>query len=52
MRNRRILAVAAAATLVASACSGSGGGGTDLPTSIGDGEGKLTVLACCFANRA
>lgn len=52
MRQRRMLALIAGAAIVVGACSSttpgaSGGGGAapSLPTAIGDGEGKLTVLA-------
>jgi putative spermidine/putrescine transport system substrate-binding protein len=48
MRKHRLLAVLAATALVAAACGGGGSDGTpapSLPTSIGDGEGQLTVLA-------
>ena len=49
MTNRRIVALAATAVLAASACS-SGGGPSgspapSLPTSVGEGEGALSVLA-------
>lgn len=47
MRNRRIPALLAASVLLAVAC-GNGGGGTPAPssiTSVGDGEGQVTVLA-------
>jgi len=47
MRTPRFIALAAAATLVAAACTGGPGAsaGPSLPTSVGDGEGQLTVLA-------
>ncbi len=47
MRTPRLMTIAASLALVAAACT-TGGGGTpapSLPTSIGDGEGQLTVLA-------
>ncbi len=47
MITRRLVALAATGVLALSACS-SGGGGTpapSLPTSVGDGEGALSVLA-------
>ncbi len=48
MRTPRFIALAGTVALVAAACTGSGGGATagpSLPTSVGDGEGKLSVLA-------
>ncbi|MEK6719748.1 MAG: extracellular solute-binding protein [Chloroflexota bacterium] len=47
MRIPRFIALAATATLVAAACTTGGGAtaGPTLPTSVGDGEGKLSVLA-------
>lgn len=47
MKNRRIPALLAASMLLAVACS-TGGGGTAAPsgiTSVGDGEGQVSVLA-------
>jgi putative spermidine/putrescine transport system substrate-binding protein len=43
----RLLVALAATALVGAACGGGGGGtpAPSLPTSIGDGEGKLSVLA-------
>jgi putative spermidine/putrescine transport system substrate-binding protein len=46
MTKRRILSLAAVATLLVGACGGSSGTpAPSLPTSVGDGEGSLTVLA-------
>jgi len=47
MDKRRIAGALGVMALVLSACSGGGGGtpAPSLPTSIGDGEGALTVLA-------
>lgn len=47
MKRHRLLAAAAVTALVVAACGGGGSNGTpapSLPTSIGDGEGRLTVL--------
>ncbi len=47
MRTPRLMTIAASLALVAAACT-TGGGGTPAPsqpTSLGDGEGQLTVLA-------
>jgi putative spermidine/putrescine transport system substrate-binding protein len=47
MNGRRILGILVAATLVAAACTSGPGGSpaASLPTSIGEGEGQLKVLA-------
>ncbi|MFL5726561.1 MAG: ABC transporter substrate-binding protein [Chloroflexota bacterium] len=47
MNKRRIAGALGVVALVVSACSGGGGGtpAPSLPTSIGEGEGALTVLA-------
>ena len=47
MIHRRLLALAGAASLVIAACSGTGSGtpAPSLPTSVGEGEGALSVLA-------
>lgn len=47
MRKHGLLAALAATALVMAACSGNGGGtpAPSLPTSVGDGEGALKVLA-------
>lgn len=47
MRASRFIALTATAALVAAACTTAPGAteGPDLPTSVGDGEGKLSVLA-------
>jgi putative spermidine/putrescine transport system substrate-binding protein len=48
MRSHRIAAVIGAMGIVLAACTTGGGGGTpapSLPTSVGEGEGALTVLA-------
>jgi putative spermidine/putrescine transport system substrate-binding protein len=47
MRNRRLLALAGAVSLVIAACSGTGSGtpAPSLPTTVGEGEGALSVLA-------
>ena len=47
MNVRRVVALAATAVIAVSACT-SGGGGTpapSLPTSVGEGEGQVSVLA-------
>jgi putative spermidine/putrescine transport system substrate-binding protein len=45
MRQRRMLALAGAATLALAACSSSGGSAApSLPTTIGDGEGALNLV--------
>lgn len=47
MNIRRVVALAATAVIAVSACT-SGGGGTpapSLPTSVGEGEGQVSVLA-------
>jgi putative spermidine/putrescine transport system substrate-binding protein len=47
MIHRRLLALAGAASLVIAACTGTGSGtpAPSLPTTVGDGEGALSVLA-------
>ncbi len=46
MTKRRILALGAVAALIVGACGGSSGTpAPSLPTSVGDGEGALSVLA-------
>jgi putative spermidine/putrescine transport system substrate-binding protein len=47
MRNRKVLGVLAAMAIAVSACSSGSGGSPapSLPTSVGDGEGELSVLA-------
>jgi putative spermidine/putrescine transport system substrate-binding protein len=45
MRSRKIVWLVAVAVIAASCGGGGGGGGSELPTTIGDGEGQVNIVA-------
>jgi putative spermidine/putrescine transport system substrate-binding protein len=45
MRSKRIVWSVAVAVIAASCGGGGGGGGSELPTTIGDGEGQVNIVA-------